>query len=434
MVDINPDIQLLKRHIQQASEYLQQREGTQAQGSGSLIYLGNQHDSIPRNLLLDPLLESAEIHTWALLRIHHDNNAMVSLIPRQEDLMELLKCSRPVLSRHLQVLRTLRWITFCHEARGSDGKFKGHVYVQHDRPLSLQETVYLDSGYIDFLEQPSTGPVLKRLRQVKQSTLLHTDFMMLEGIDLNRVPSSLEQAMANLKPGTVEPDINTSLAFPAGLYGHQESVLDHQTDEGTSAQIIDSPQTEPVDIERISDTGGSEKHHVKSFYTAYRQDNRVKKSPKKFYMDTSSSSSYIKTTTTERGKFSFPKALSSERTQTYALRILSTLEDDRQMQFALDYLSDRIKAGDKGSEKPVDNPIRYLNWIVTSIKSGSLPESSYGIRNQVQVPSTPPNDRSEEDRLREQKSWERDLRDKGYEFDPKTGVPVKMQGKRVGRC
>ena len=192
--DINPDIRILKQHIQHAATQLEQQDTVQAsEGMGSLIYLGNHQDAIPRNLILDPHLESGEIHTWTLLKIHIVNPALPSSIPTQNDLMEILKCSRPVLSRHLQVLRALRWVTLCAEVRGLDGQYRGNVYAQHDKPLSLQETLHLDPGYIQFMEQPSSGSTLKRLRQIKEAVLRHMDYQVVTGIHLDQSPPHLEQ-------------------------------------------------------------------------------------------------------------------------------------------------------------------------------------------------------------------------------------------------
>ena len=86
------EIQVLKQHIQHAAKQLEQQDAKQAaEGMGSLIYLGNHQDAIPRNLILDPHLESGEVHTWALLKIHIINPALPSTIPTQNDLMETLK-------------------------------------------------------------------------------------------------------------------------------------------------------------------------------------------------------------------------------------------------------------------------------------------------------------------------------------------------------
>ena len=211
------EIRVLKQHIQHAATQLEQQDSSRtSDGMGSLIYLGNHQDAIPRNLILDPHLESGEIHTWTLLKIHIVNPALPSTIPTQNDLMEILKCSRPVLSRHLQVLRALRWITLCAEVRGKDGKYRGNVYTQHDQPLSLQDTLYLDPGYLQFMEQPSIGPTLKRLRQIKEAVLRHMDYQMVKGIQFDKSPPYLKQVSGQLKEMQTIDVLDTSLACPVG--------------------------------------------------------------------------------------------------------------------------------------------------------------------------------------------------------------------------
>jgi hypothetical protein len=89
----------------------------------------------------------------------------------------------------------------------------------------------------------------------------------------------------------------------------------------------------------------------------------------------------------------------------------------------LDYLADRIKAGEQGSDKPVGNAIRYLGWIVRSINDGTLPASSYGVRkgSQQKIPVRLANHAS---RDQEHAAWLRSLQEKGFELDAK-GIPRK---------
>jgi hypothetical protein len=445
---VDPDIRILKQHIDRAADELQQIEGGTPSGLGSLIYLGSHQDAIPRNLLLDPLLESGEIHTWALLKIQLVNPALPSSIPRQDELMEILKCSRPVLSRHLQVLRATRWITLCAEVRGRDGQFKGHVYAQHDKPLSLQETLFLDPDYIRFLEQPSSSAVLKRLRQVKQGILMHMDYQMLNGMDLNRHPTDLEQSLGRLKTAlnSGKPDHDTNLAYPGFLYGYGSEgdeetgkILDHpsmtdETDREDEDIKDDATLESPVDnspIKRLDERKLNADHHVKSFYMVKSGEkavnHRVKNHVKNFYMDTRSSSSYIKTTTTTHTRLKFPKALASERLRIWAAKMLSALDDESQQQFALDYLTDRIKAGEKGTDKPVGNPMGFLGWIVDRMAEGNLPPSSYGLRQELK--NTTPDDSvgDEEDRRRNHEAWVISMRKLGVEVDPETGLVLKRR-------
>ncbi len=447
--DVGPDIRILKQHIEQAAGDLERQESGQGAGLGSLIYLGSHQDAIPRNLLLDPLLESGEVHTWALLKIQLVNPALPSSIPRQDELMEVLKCSRPVLSRHLQVLRAMRWITLCAEVRGRDGQFKGHVYAQHDKPLSLQETLFLDPGYIQFMEQPSSGAALKRLRQVKQAILMHMDYQVVQGIDLNRHPTDLEQSLGRLKsslnPNT--PDRETSLSYPGSLYGYDHEddeqsgrILDHpavtaSSDELDDEEIEDDATPDaPVDNSRVERLDGRKlnpDHHVKSFYMAEngenQSDHRVKNHVKDFYMATcsSSSSSYIKTTTTTHERLKFPKAIKSERERIWAAKLLSALKDEKQQQFALDFLADRLKAAEQGTDKPVGNPVGFLGWIIDRLVAGDLPPSSYGQRQEAQSKASEETVDDQEERRRNHEAWVRSMRKLGVEVDPETGLPQK---------
>ena len=104
-----PDNRLihLKQHISHAADELARSSNTD-DSLGSLIYLGNHHDSVPRELITDPHLESGELHTWMLMKIQFNNPAIPTSIPSQDQLSQHLKCSRPVVSRYLQVLRALR--------------------------------------------------------------------------------------------------------------------------------------------------------------------------------------------------------------------------------------------------------------------------------------------------------------------------------------
>ena len=309
------DLERLKQHIRRAGDLLRQtRTTTTDEGdSASLIYMGNHHDSVPRDLVMDTFLESGEIHTWMLMKIHISSPHLPSPMPSQNNLIDLLKVSRPVVSRHLQVLRAMRWITLCDEIRGTDGRIRGHVYAQHDTPLPLQDTLELDPDYLAFLERPCNGDVLKRLRIIKAAVLkqIHNDIG--NGMELHQSPGRLYQIAKSL--------------------GH------------------------------ISENE-SNSHHVKNFYMAeahVKNFNMANNHVKNFDMDKNTenqdvcSSSYInnkniniKTTTTTttslaESEFQFPSCLSHGELKQFALKLLERI-DPAKRQFALDWMADRQKA------------------------------------------------------------------------------------------
>jgi len=391
------ELELIKQHIQRASNMLRQQSTGDKEKSadmGSLIYMGNHHDSVPRELVTDSILDSGEIHTWMLMKIHINNPHLPSSIPSQNDLIDLLKCSRPVVSRHMQVLRAMRWITLCDEVRGDDGRIRGHVYAQHDSPLSIQDTLVLDTGYIDFLEKPCSGDVLKRLRSIKDGVLRQIYQEIKNGTDLNQSPTRLNQLSRNL--GGIDADDN-----------HVKNIY-----------MAQKHHVKKIDMEN---------HHVKNF----NMDEK----------DSSSGSSnniynnniYIKTTTTSTTKpegliknLNYPSFIrDSEPLKTLASELLNRIVPEKQ-QFALDYLADRVRAGDNGTDKPVGNVIAYLNWITKSLNTGTLPPSAYGVRNKPTAVTSGAKNSDLESAEQTKQKWIDDMRQRGYEVDPETGALKKI--------
>jgi len=101
----------------------------------------------------------------------------------------------------------------------------------------------------------------------------------------------------------------------------------------------------------------------------------------------SSSSSILNITTTTKQqqieKLRFPKVLEkSPRQKVYAAKAIELLSQDDQ-QFALDYLSDKLRAAKQGVSSPVSNPIGYLNKLAKEIANNTLQPSSFGIRDSI---------------------------------------------------
>ncbi len=464
MTDVtNPHIAVLQQHIQQSVTQLEQydpsSESEADKGIGSLIYLGNHQDAVPRELIMDPILNSGEIHTWMLMKIHVVNPSIPCSIPSRQDLINTLKCSRPVLSRHIQVLRALRWLTLCHEVRGKNGQFKGNIYAQHDRPLSLQDTLYLDPDYINFLEHPSSGLTLERLRQIKDSVLQHIDYQVENGMQLDQKTTLLEQASAGLSGSDKDP-LDTHLACTPEVAGSLSCINMYSNPEAGNEAI-------PETTNKVTESRSTHKesHHVKNIATGDRvniytancnslpknttavKNRKADKRPAQrdishvkntatgdrvnIYTDSGCSSSYkYHKTTTTTGNLRFPKRLqNSERQKNHALKQLALFHvSEGDYQFILDYLTDRIKAGELGTEKPVTNPVGLLGWIARNHVAGTLPPSSYGIREDKTSKPVDIKQSEEEKKLKEQKdieAWARNLENLGVEVDRKTQTIVR---------
>lgn len=392
-----PDNRLshLKQHIDHAADQLAQSSNTD-DGLGSLIYLGNHHDSVPRELITDPHLESGEIHTWTLMKIQVINPAIPTSIPGQDQLAQHLKCSRPVVSRHLQVLRALRWITLCKEVRAANGQYKGYVYAQHDKPLNLNDTLFLDEHYIQFLESPNKADSFKRLRTVKQAVLMHMDFQVVTDTAFV-TPTVLEAATSHLLNKDKEI-LQTSRAcpeqriedIPDDLYFKSAIKRDKQSDESEKHHVKVMHRVKYINTVKTDENNHvnninmdesplqRDSNHVNIFNTV-KIENHVN-----FNMvDGSSSCIYITTTTKQKQiqKLRFPKALDeNRRLKVFAVKLLDPLSLNDQ-QFILDYLTDRLKAAKQGTCKPVNDLIAYLRWIINSKQNNTLPPSAFGIRD-----------------------------------------------------
>lgn len=383
----------LQQHIKNAAEQLSKQQTDKGEVEvGSLIYMGNVHDSFPRGLITDPVLNSEEIHTWMLMRLEVSDQHSFTHIPKQDTLMEQLKCSRPIVSRNLQVLRAMRWITLCEVVRGPDGQYRGAIYAQHDEPLSLAETLQLDSGYLDFLKEETKGDVLKRLNHIKQAVLKHTNYRLMTDKDVLKPDSPLSISLRQFESKLSNNPLETVLACPPDAVEPKNEINCYE-----SSSI-------PDDIKAVLRRDENEIHHVKDIYMA----GSLKIDPPSEHKETnqpvtggkphvnkidvgdhvknidmaycSSGSNYSNNINTTTQKLRLPKCFAwTDKTISFALDLAKKLPPEQQ-QYALNYVEDAYLAGQQGISKEIKNPIGYLRILVDDILNGTLGPSSYGFR------------------------------------------------------
>ncbi|EDK0650579.1 STY4528 family pathogenicity island replication protein [Salmonella enterica] len=157
---MTPYIQAL---IAMTGDKLQQRMQKDPEtASDSLLFMGNQHDTVPRRLLQDPLLSPRDKFAWQVIRMQAQDNGG-AVFPSYSELQVQLsnrpqdeKASRSTVSRALLMLRLTRWLSLCHKARDRvSGRILGNVYALHDEPLSVLDAVRFDASYLHLLEQCS---------------------------------------------------------------------------------------------------------------------------------------------------------------------------------------------------------------------------------------------------------------------------------------
>lgn len=424
---ISKNTQLIKQTIDRAVETLRQSNpNDDDMGDGALLFFGNQHDAIPRLLITDPVLDPNEIFTWQIIRVCVHNPAQPAYFPKQEELAAHLKASRPIASRCVQALRATRWLTQINRVRAESGQFRQAVYALHDEPLNLADTIYLDPDYLDFLEQ-SKQSKNRRIRNIANLVMTHTENLVMEGIDITRGRTQLEQSALRLNSSVVMTSHKENRSpCKESLHGETESQPCKESSHGEK-QDEESHVKNFYMVENPEKTGFDD--HVKNLYTVYATGKQPCKESSHGGSSLSAracGSSKIYTTTTEQEKsekkpLRFPSAFKPQEIQFAKTLLIRLSFDDRQ--FVLDYVADRIQAAKDGTIPPIKNPIGYLQKIITQKANGELQPSSFGLR------STQANDRPQEPAIdeaerkrREMESYRRQMEAYGMEVDPETGI------------
>ncbi len=378
--EVSPETLALRAYIERATELLNSEQAFT--DDGALIYLGNPHIAIPRQMLICSELESDDKVIWSLLReaIHRPGHP--ALFPSQKQLASYIGKSSNVVNERIQILRIHRWITLCAYAGRSDsGKLQRPVYAIHDEPIPLADTLFLDESYLEWLSERQDSNASCVANAARQA-LEQLDRRFASGEDMTESPGPVSRslcAMDDMIPLTqpVEPLQNDRLRHTESVKSennrlrHAESVI-----SGTNnrVEILHSVTTGPKPVEnnrlRIAESVISGK----------------KVNLRATICSSSCSSSNTTTTTTttadadfqETANLVFPSRLKPQ--EVSMARGLLRLLPREQRQFALDYLRDRIA---DTAQKPLENAINYLRWLVDRLRSGEgLGPSSYGLRDE----------------------------------------------------
>lgn len=130
------------------------QSGVVANEQSGLLYLGNVHDAIPRQLYMDKRLSPLDKTAWVMIRLYAQQNEG-AVFPTYEELQLQLasphsgKASRETVSRTLLMLRLTGWLSLCKRVRDDGGRVRGNIYAQHDEPLGLRDAEHFDPGWLD---------------------------------------------------------------------------------------------------------------------------------------------------------------------------------------------------------------------------------------------------------------------------------------------
>ncbi|EMX1066398.1 TPA: helix-turn-helix domain-containing protein [Yersinia enterocolitica] len=134
------------------------QSGIAANEQSGLVFLGNVHDAVPRQLFLDERLSALDKMAWVMIRLYAQQNEG-AVFPTYDELQQQLaaphadKASRETVSRALLMLRLTGWLSLCKRVRDDGGRVRGNIYAQHDEPVGFRDAEYFDPGWLDTVAQ-----------------------------------------------------------------------------------------------------------------------------------------------------------------------------------------------------------------------------------------------------------------------------------------
>jgi len=363
--NISPDTRALTELIDTSVQDLQNRKSPPRE---SLLFLGNWHESFPRLIFEDPILEPVDRNVWAAIRLKSSNNRATSF-PSYEELQASCNISgKATIARAIAILRATRWITLCKRVR-KNGRNAGNVYALHDEPLPLPDTMFLDTEYVPFLEKAAATHHHPRAREVCRAVLetIETDVGMNRDImapesGLNRraeALNTLEQV------STPETGVLSKEDLGQRFYSRVQKL--NPAFQGSKTEPGEKPQgskIEPWDenVQHI------EKQENPFMGHAREAREEGKSSIIELRSSSSSSNKHSTTTTSLR----FPEEM-SENNRRIAVMYLKKIPEHRH-QAVLDALDVKFQAIKQGGGRWRYGPIPYLRKLCNAVLEGTFVE------------------------------------------------------------
>lgn len=337
---IRPETRALEHLIRRTVGHV--LRSASAKPTDAMLFLGNRHDAFPSLLVQDPVLEPVDKVVWMVVCQH--GQATGTALPRYEEIARLANiASTSTVSRAIAILRTTRWLSLCVRVRDGGGRFRGNVYALHSEPLTLPDTLHLDTGYMDFV-QAACQHHHARVRKVAEAVLASLDEDVASGRDL----------VAPVNPMTRRTEASQAVERPGSrrYFDFSATVLARLTNRSTSSAAGNQDQKSKPD--RLRNSCPQKSKSVRS------------------------SCINKKTTTTQIPRATepgvdevliYPQRLSANQREI-AARYLERVPVPQRQQ-VLDELEGRLRAERQGA-KPVYDELRYLYRLCKQIATGGF--------------------------------------------------------------
>ena len=350
----------------------------------SLVFIGNWQDAIPRSIWVDTLLSAIDVRCWGVIRTQAVSGSAV-MLSLNNLLKDTLGYSNATVSRVIFILRLSRWISLCSTLRTETGKFRGNVYAVHDKPISLEDTIYLDRNYIEFVKRQTShgNNAIRTLAQsvwqfisqvVHQENSFQTP-LLNQGIyeGLNQLVYKQESVakinhhaihVYNLNVGENSRVQKLNVATK-----HQVQLLNMDKQKN---EIIENQQ-HSIQVQNLNVDSLCSSRCSSSSLNKKEINNRTP--------TTNSAGIYNQAEQTIKQNLIYPKAFNANENKL-AKMYLQKIEPDLQQNF-LDETAAQIKQRSKTSN-PIRNSIGYLAWLCNEHGKGNTYLTSAYMKHQEQ--------------------------------------------------
>jgi hypothetical protein len=366
------DVTLTQRMREILSEAAPQANG--GADADSLLFLGNWHDSIPRALTLDPILEAVDVRVYLLIRTVLSARG-VSRFPSYDEIQRLLNLSRATVARSILILRASRWISLCNCLRDEAGRFKGNVYAVHDEVLTLSDAVALDGHYIEFLEgienhhHNRVGLVAHAVLETIRHQVRRRDDVGVSYSPLIRFGCGSERLLA-ANPEQISR-LNTAHDSCDAVQNLNSEVAGKNLNLETSGPVqnLNSPEKQ-IENQQVND----QEKNLNSAVCSSSFIN-IKTTTANNIWDNSEKSESAREASARR--LIFPSDLSPDECRLARDYLLTLPTADHQD--LLDELAAQMLAK-RNTDKPIRNALGYLHWMCERLSEGHRPLTSCGIK------------------------------------------------------
>lgn len=350
------------------------RRGTATEpDTDALLFLGNWHDSIPRALTLDPVLEAVDVRVYLLIRICLSAQGL-SRFPSYDEIQRLLRLSRPTVARCILILRAARWISLCNCLRDESGRFKGNVYAVHDEVLPLGDTIALDGSYLEFLEgleshhHPRVAMVAHAVLETVRHRIRRQEDLTASRSPVMRFTHGEEDWYAahperirriHQRPDSADPVQNSNSAA---------LVKELNSDARRRVQSLNLDEN-PPENQRLSGAG-------KKLNSVLCSSSLNKKTATTFHAPEDSTNSAHAREPIDPALI-FPSGFSDDERRLAWEYLRPLTGADRQA--LLDELAAQIHAK-RETDKPIRNALGYLHWMCGRLAEGQSPLTSLGLK------------------------------------------------------